>query len=94
MLLPTLHPNIAVTLSDDEVEARFEERRWVFPREECVLLPIQQTTAELLARWIGEQVADMLAADEMTPDSLQVEVEENFGQWAIWRRTADTPPSA
>ncbi len=30
------------------------DRRWVFPSDECVLLPVSQTTAELIARWIGQ----------------------------------------
>lgn len=91
MLLPTLHDRIHVKTDDREVEVRFEDRRWVFPREECVLLPIVQTTAEFLARWIGGQVLEMLAADETVPHALEIEVEENFGQWAIWRHTQDAP---
>src|SRR5262245_9983824 len=40
ILLPTKHPTIHVTSDDREVTARFEDRRWVFPKEECVLLPV------------------------------------------------------
>jgi 6-pyruvoyltetrahydropterin/6-carboxytetrahydropterin synthase len=93
MLLPTLHPRIRVEAGEKEVDVRFEERRWVFPLEECVLLPIEQTTAELLARWIGEQVIEMLASDEIVPQTIEVHVEENFGQWAVWRRTLDSGAS-
>jgi len=85
MLLPTLHPAIRVTADDREVTATFEERRWVFPREDCVLMPVANTTAELIAHWLGLQLRDIVrqhpGAGELT--SLQVEVEENFGQWAI-----------
>lgn len=83
MLLPTRHPRISLAISDDEVEARFDCRRWVFPREECVLLPIVQTTAELLAKWIGEQLLERIPIAGLT--SLTVRVEENFGQWAHCR---------
>lgn len=84
VLLPTLHPAIRVTVNDREVEARFEDRRWIFPREDCVLLPVANTTAELIAKWIGER---LLPTIRTTPGAnvslLQIEVEENFGQWAI-----------
>ena len=55
VLLPDRHSMIQVVISDDEQEvtARFENRRWVFPREDCLILPIENTTAELIARWIG-----------------------------------------
>jgi len=84
VLLPTLHPAIHVTATEQEVEARFEQRRWTFPREDCVLLPIANTTAELIARWIGERLLPMVRDyPGVAVTSLQIEVEENFGQWAI-----------
>ncbi|MCA9202063.1 MAG: 6-carboxytetrahydropterin synthase, partial [Planctomycetales bacterium] len=49
VILPTQHPLIQVTANDTEVEARFRERRWIFPRGDCVLLPVENTTAELVA---------------------------------------------
>lgn len=82
MLLPTLHPQIRLTERPNEVEAAFEDRRWVFPREDCVLLPIENTTAELLARWIGHRLRESIRAQADHPlRRLRVEVEENFGQW-------------
>ncbi len=83
MLLPTQHPTILVTTDATEVTARFEQRRWVFPSEECVLLPIANTTAELIARWMAEQLAVAIAERKgHTIDTLRVDIEENFGQWA------------
>ena len=84
MLLPTQHPAIHVTADDREVTATFEARRWVFPREDCVLLPIANTTAELIARWMALQLRDIIrqhAGQKL--ESLRVEIEENFGQWAM-----------
>lgn len=86
VLLPTLHPAIHVTDHGKEVEARFEERRWVFPREDAVLLPVENTTAELIARWIGQRLEPTVRATPGAAISImQIEVEENFGQWAIYR---------
>lgn len=84
VLLPTMHSMILVTAGEDEVEARFENRRWLFPREDCVLLPIINTTAEEIARWIGQRLlTSWKNQPQLTLNWLQVEVEENFGQWAI-----------
>jgi 6-pyruvoyltetrahydropterin/6-carboxytetrahydropterin synthase len=85
MLLPTRHPRILVTADDREVTATFEERRWVFPREDCILLPVANTTAELIARWMALQLKDVLKQHPggRHLESLSVEIEENFGQWAV-----------
>jgi len=83
MLLPLQHPRIRVDAGDAEVEVRYADRRWVFPREDCVLLPIEQTTAELLAHWIGTRLLQSLGPRATTLESLRIEVEENFGQWAM-----------
>ena len=85
VLLPTEHPAIHVKAGEKEVEATFEDRRWLFPREDCVLLPVANTTAELIARWIGQKLMRDLELADSEIQILQVEVEENFGQWAICR---------
>lgn len=85
MLLPTKHPAIHVTSTENEVTATFEKRRWVFPKEDCVLLPIANTTAELIARWMAEQLKQTIRQHPggQLLESLRMEVEENFGQWAM-----------
>jgi 6-pyruvoyltetrahydropterin/6-carboxytetrahydropterin synthase len=84
VLLPTQHPLINVTVEQDEVMARFEQRRWVFPREDCVLSPIANTTAEKLAWYLGQQLLEKLAPLD-SETSLEIGVDENHGQWAMWR---------
>lgn len=95
MLLPIQHRAIHVRAGDREVEATFEDRRWVFPREDCVLLPIENTTAERLAWWIGQRLqSELAAAARRLVTALEIEVEENFGQWGvcrIGRQTAKGP---
>ncbi len=80
MLLPTEHSKIRVEENEREIEVTYENRRWVFPVDECLLLPIQQTTAELLAQWLGEKMLIDLETGNLS--TLTVKVEENFGQWA------------
>jgi len=86
VLLPTSHPLIRVTANDREVEAVFmpDGRRWVFPRGDCMLLPISNTTAELLARYIGERLRAAIQRQIGSKSArLQVAVDENHGQWGI-----------
>ena len=85
VLLPDRHHSISVSTSDNgrEVTAMFEDRRWVFPVEDCAILPLENTTAELIARLIGRQlIADLNLQSVESVSSLKVSVEENFGQWA------------
>ena len=84
MLLPTEHPLIRVTANDREVEAKFEDRRWVFPRGDCVLLPVANTTTELLARYIGRQLlAELEEYTGVRPSLIRIEVDECYGQTAM-----------
>lgn len=86
VLLPTEHPAIHVAESEGEVVATFEDRRWVFPREDCVLLPVANTTAELLARLIGHRLVEALRDRlDFAPTGLAIEVDECDGQVGVWR---------
>ena len=86
MLLPATHPLIRVMADAREVTATFtpDGRRWVFPLDDCVILPVANTTAELLANWIGMRL--LAALQERTgsrPERLQIAVDENNGQWGV-----------
>ena len=84
MLLPTEHKAIHVVPSEKEVEVTFEERRWVFPREDCILLPVANTTTELLARYIGYELLDKLREQMgQLPTRIRIGVDENEGQWGF-----------
>lgn len=84
VLLPTEHPQIRVIATDDEVTANFDDRRWVFPRDDCRLLALANTTSELLARHIGQQLGKALASAGIRPIRIQIEVDECDGQLGIW----------
>lgn len=85
MLLATRNRYIAVEQGPRSVHVRYKDREWLFPREDCVLLPIENTTAELLARYIAERLLDDLRQHhKFRPRFLRVEVEESFGQSAFF----------
>jgi 6-pyruvoyltetrahydropterin/6-carboxytetrahydropterin synthase len=84
VLLPTEHPTIRVRADETSVEATFAGRRWLFPRGDCKLLPVANTTAEMLAHYIGHRLlADLVAAKGIRPKRLQIEVDECYGQAAV-----------
>lgn len=88
MLVPTKSKLIAVEHQGANVRLRFRDKEWVFPKEDCVLLPIENTTAELLARYLTTRLRDELRTrHQFAPDVVRMEVEESFGQVAKyeWR---------
>jgi len=85
MLLPTQNALIRVEERNNSIHVRYREREWVFPSDDCVLLPIENTTAELLARYIAFRLLeDIRHEHQYTPQVLRVEVEENIGQSATF----------
>ena len=83
MLLPAQNERIRVDQEDDHVFATYETKRYVFPRSDVVLLPIPNTTAEMLACWIAGELREALGSVKLS--AIEVEVEESFGQRAFYR---------
>jgi len=84
MLLPTEHPTIAVESRGQEVEVTHGDRRWVIPGADCVLLPVANTTAELLSRYIGQQLLETLEKRlGSRPTEVRIAVDECDGQWGV-----------
>lgn len=89
MLLPTRSAMIRLEEDGPNLVVRYRDRYWSFPRDECVLVPIANTTAELLADYLGERLRQCIADRGLpTPRAMSVEIEESFGQSATveWRR--------
>jgi len=89
VLLPTENPKLTVTADDDRVTVAFDGAvRYVFPRVDCALLPIPNTTVEMLAQYLAGRVrAELARAGVRHVAALALEVEENFGQSATYRET-------
>jgi 6-pyruvoyltetrahydropterin/6-carboxytetrahydropterin synthase len=83
MLLPTRSTLVSLVEEGPNWRVRYKDRSWSFPRDECALLPIANTTAELLADYIAGRLREQLTANGVSlPRVLRVEVEESFGQSA------------
>lgn len=90
MLVATRSSVIHVEVAPREVRLRYRDKHWVFPLEDCALLPIENTTAELLARYLAGRLRQELSERyRFHPDSIQMEVEESFGQVARYQWRAD-----
>ena len=89
VLLPTESQRVKVTVEDETVKVAVDGKaRYVFPRKDCALLPIPNTTVEMLAKLLSERLKaeiDRIGATRVS--AIEMEVEENFGQSAIYRVT-------
>ena len=89
VLLPALNPKLSFRDEGDRIAVDyFGEPTYVFPRRDCALLPIQNSTAEMLAQYLGSRVRDELAVGGYSHlTRLEFEVEENYGQSAVYRES-------
>ena len=87
MLLPTDNPRLSIAADDVGYTVRYQHKTYVVPREDVVQLPVPNTTAEHLAAWIGDRIAEELAAvGAFHLTALEIEVEETPGQSAVYRK--------
>lgn len=92
MLLPEQNPRIVIEAEGANITARYKDRQYSFPRQDVVLLPIPNTTAEMLARHIcGRAAEQLVAGGQARISTIEVEVEESPGQSAIYRQRLDDP---
>jgi 6-pyruvoyltetrahydropterin/6-carboxytetrahydropterin synthase len=87
VLLPLQNPKIQIGEEGDSVTVAYEGTpRYVFPKKDCSLLPIPNTTVEMLAQLLATRFRgelETLGARGLT--AIEMEVEENFGQTAVYR---------
>ncbi|MEN6557879.1 MAG: 6-carboxytetrahydropterin synthase [Thermoguttaceae bacterium] len=83
-LLPMQHAALRVTCRGDVVEASLADRRWTFPADDCQLLPVANTTTELLAQHVGRCLRTALTALGVDSiERLRVTIDEGDGFSAI-----------
>ena len=87
VLLPLENPKIQIVEAGDSVNVAYEGKpRYVFPRKDCSLLPVPNTTVEMLAELLVTRLRaelEKMGARGLT--AIEMEVEENFGQSAVYR---------
>lgn len=86
-LLPLNNPHLELSLSTENWEIRFGEKRYSFPRTDVIELPIDNSTAERLAEYICNELCQMLAGyDTAHLHTIMVGVEEAPTQMAYYHR--------
>jgi 6-pyruvoyltetrahydropterin/6-carboxytetrahydropterin synthase len=85
-LVPVKSPLVTVEErpGDGEIEIRFDRRRYVLPAADVVLLPLVNSSIELLAEHFWRLLAPALAGGRV--DTLAVSVEESAGQRCVYER--------
>jgi 6-pyruvoyl-tetrahydropterin synthase len=87
-LFPTANPHLRVEAGAQEVVAWFGDERYVVPTRDVKLLPIENTSSELLAGWICGHflVALREKLPALTLRRVAVTVQESPGQSAMHER--------
>lgn len=85
-LLPGEHHELVIEEDDDHWDVRYRERHYRAPKEDVIVLPINNTSAENLAAWVGSELKRRLVVrfPDVSFEEVEVSVEETSGQRGIW----------
>ncbi len=91
VLLPTENPKLRLAEDGEYLSVHYGgARQFLFPRSNCALLPISNTTAERIAEYLAHRLLADLATEGLgTVEALEVEVEESPGQSGFYRLLSD-----
>ena len=85
-LVQTESPLLRVRNRSKEVEVLYKKQRLLLPRRDVILLPLVNTSTELLAEYIANQIRRRVRRDFLaTIKYVKVAVEEARGQRGIFR---------
>jgi 6-pyruvoyltetrahydropterin/6-carboxytetrahydropterin synthase len=89
VLLPLENPKIQLSEDGESVKVAYEGKpRYVFPKADCALLPLPNTTVEMLAELLTNRLRkEIESIGARGLSAIEMEVEENFGQSAVYRVT-------
>jgi 6-pyruvoyltetrahydropterin/6-carboxytetrahydropterin synthase len=89
VLLPLTNPKLTITEGESSIAVAYDGvPRYVFPRRDCVLLPIPNTTVEMLAEYLAGRMKTEIGSTARL-SSIELEVEETFGQSAFYREVVE-----
>jgi hypothetical protein len=82
-LIPALSHHLQITETPGGVEVLFHDRRYVFPEKDVLLLPVANTSVELFARMLWQELVAGVPTEKI--EALGVRVAETAGQ-SCWFR--------
>ena len=85
-LVPGEHPELVVRESGSSVDVQYRDRQYRAPAEDVVVLPLNNTSSENLATWLGRELLRLLEErfPDVTPQRVRLAVEETSGQRGVW----------
>ncbi len=83
-LLPDSNPHFKITHGSGEVTVDVGDRLYMLPEADVVILPIPNTTAEMLAKYLAGQLREKIG-DRPNLTACEIEVAEVEGQSAFYR---------
>jgi 6-pyruvoyltetrahydropterin/6-carboxytetrahydropterin synthase len=90
VLLAQKHPRIKIQTIGNELEVALGDRRWVLPKQDCLLLPVVNTTTEMLAQFLARRIFEELAGRKIAGlKYIRVELRESSGFTAICHSESD-----
>ncbi len=91
-LVPGQHPVLRWNeRADGVLEVRYLDRYYAAPRKDVIVMPINNTSSENLATWLGRQLHQRLRERfaDLALYRLRLSVEETSGQSGVYLYTSD-----
>ena len=91
-IVPGEHPVLRCAVRADGIaEVRYKDRYYAAPSADVLVLPINNTSSENLATFVGRELLRLLAErfEDLRVASLRVAVEETSGQKGVYRYASD-----
>ena len=90
-IVPGEHAVLRWSESGGSVEVRYRERVYRAPKEDVLVLPINNTSSENLATWFGRELLARVRQrfPEVEVSSLRLAVEETSGQRGVYYYTRE-----
>ncbi|KYK31176.1 MAG: hypothetical protein AYK23_00910 [Candidatus Proteinoplasmatales archaeon SG8-5] len=86
VLMPGQSEELGIDISGEEVSVQYQDKRYVFPKEDVNVLELEAVSAEMLAVYILKRVTNALT---LTPNirEIGVGIDEGKGQGAwTWKK--------
>ena len=91
-ILPGEHPELEIVVGNDgHTEITYRECRYRVPSDEVLVLPMNNTSAENLASWIGRELVKRITEKfgRSQIQKLRLSVSETPGQWGVYHYSDD-----
>lgn len=81
ILIPMKSKILDIKENDDNMDISFYDKKYSFPKKDCVLLPIKSTSAENLSLYILDRIIEEIDLSSRI-NMIEIGVDEGYGQGA------------